>query len=80
MKTKVLKMFGAAAVFAVAAFVSVSVSTDNGVQDVTLADLANATEANAECKPFKVAHGLCLVGSQTCVFDTSAEKCDPYSM
>lgn len=80
MKRKVLKMLGVAALFAVAVFVNASVNTDKGSQDVKLADLVNATEANAECQPFRWAHGNCLPGSQVCVFDTSLEECDPYSM
>lgn len=75
-----VKLLGAAAIFAVAMFVNASVNTDKASQDVTLADLAYASDANAECKEFKVAHGHCLKSSQICTFDTSAEECDPYSM
>ena len=49
MNAKALKLLGAAALFAVALFVNASINTDRGSQDVKLADLANATEANAEC-------------------------------
>lgn len=49
MKTKALKFFGVAAIFAVAMFMNASVNTDKGSQDVDLTDLVNSTEANAEC-------------------------------
>lgn len=80
MKAKVLKMFGAAAIFAVALVVNASVNTENGSQDVNLADLANATEANAECVGGGFASGKCLVLSQVCVFAVEHNECNPYSM
>lgn len=63
MKAKVLKMFGAAAIFAVALVVNASVNTENGSQDVNLADLANATEANAECVGSSFNNGSCGISN-----------------
>lgn len=80
MKAKALKLFGAAAIFAVALVVNASVNTENGSQDVNLADLANATEANAECVSGGFASGKCLTLSQICVFAVTYNECDPYSM
>lgn len=79
MKTKV-KLFGAVAVFAIALGVNASIGMTNDSGDVALSDLVNASEANAECKPFIFAHGHCLQAAQICVFDTEEFECDPYSM
>lgn len=80
MKTKGLKFFGVAAMFAVAMFVSASVNTDKGSQDVTLADLANATEANAECAPTwdGASDGYCYELSGNCFWNPGYRKCDPW--
>ena len=80
MKTKDLKFFGVAAMFAVAMFVSASVNTDKGSQDVTLADLANATEANAECAPSTGASsdGYCYELSGNCFWNPGYRMCDPW--
>lgn len=78
MKTKGLKFFGVAAMFAVAMFVSASVNTDKGSQDVTLADLANATEANAECASSSFNNGKCGI-SNVCFWgrgDAADYDCD----
>ncbi len=80
MKAKTLKLFGVAVIFAVALVVNASVNTENGTQDVNLADLANATEANAECVGGGFAGGKCLVLSQICVFAAGENECDPYGM
>lgn len=63
MKAKALKLFGAAAIFAVALVVNASVNTENGSQDVNLADLANATEANAECVSTSFNNGSCGISN-----------------
>ncbi len=76
-----MKIFGVAAMFAVAMFVNASVGTDKDSQDVSIVDLANATEANAECQPYDgIVSGRCLVLSQYCVFDTVDQDCNPYRM
>lgn len=80
MKTKSLRFLGAAAIFAAAMFVNASVGTDKSSQDVNLTDLANATEANAECVDGGFASGKCLSLSQVCVFAVGYNQCDPYSM
>lgn len=78
MKTKGLKFFGVAAMFAVAMFVNASVNTDKDSQDVNLADLANATEANAECVSTSFNNGSCGI-SNNCFWgrgDSSNYNCD----
>lgn len=77
MKTKGLKFFGVAAMFAVAMFVNASVNTDKGSQDVTLADLANATEANAECAQSPFGNGRCSSLTGNCYWDwPDYQDCD----
>lgn len=80
MKAKALKLFGAAAIFAVALVVNASVNTENGSQDVNLADLANATEANAECAPSTGASsdGYCYELSGNCFWNPGYRMCDPW--
>ncbi len=63
MKAKTLKLFGVAVIFAVALVVNASVNTENGTQDVNLADLANATEANAECVSTSFNNGSCGISN-----------------
>lgn len=78
MRTKYLKFLGVAAFFAVALFVNASVNTDKGSQDVTLTDLANATEANAECPSSSFNNGKCGI-SNICFWgrgDASGYDCD----
>jgi hypothetical protein len=76
MKAKALKLFGVAAIFAVALVVNASVSTEKSSQDVNLADLANVTEANGECydKP-STNNGRCgMTGN--CYALSSPVNCD----
>lgn len=82
MRTKYLKFLGVAAFFAVALFVNASVNTDKSSQDVTLADLANATEANAECPPTSFKNGRCNWLGTMCHLNPFPEDqdCDFYSM
>lgn len=76
MKAKALKLFGAAAIFAVALVVNASVNTENGSQDVNLADLANATEANAECPQSPFNNGRCSTLTGNCYWNTDYSQCD----
>lgn len=82
MKRKVLKMLGVAALFAVAVFVNASVNTDQGSQDVKLADLVNATEANAECPTGSMLNGRCNWSGTRCALNPFPEDqdCDFYAM
>ena len=77
-----VKLLGAAAVFAVAMFVNASVNTDKASQDVTLADLAYASDANAECPPPTVKNGRCNWSGTRCALHPFPEDqdCDFYSM
>lgn len=74
-----MKLFSVA-VLAVAMGINASMSLNNDSEETSLSNLVNASEANAECQPFHVAHGRCLQGAQICVFDTEKIDCDPYSM
>lgn len=82
MKTKALKFFGVAAMFAVALFVNASVNTDRDLQDVKLIDLANVTEANAECPTGSIQNGRCNWSGTRCVLNPFPEDqdCDFYAM
>lgn len=75
MKKNVLKLFGAAALFAVAMLVNASIN--DGSQDVNLADLAQASDANAECynKPY-TNNGNCSTLSGNCYAQKSPQDCD----
>lgn len=79
MKTKV-KFLSVIAIFAVAMGVNASLKMNNTTESLSLSEMVEVSEANAECKPFNFAHGRCLQLSQICVFDTQREDCDPYSM
>ncbi len=61
-------------------FFNLSLNGKSSSNNVELSTLTKINEANAECVPWEQgdAHGNCLVLSQICVFDTSAEECDPY--
>lgn len=80
MRTKTLKFFGVAAMFAVALFVNASVNTDGSSQDVKLADLASVTEANAECPPSESysSDGYCYELSGNCFWNPGYRMCDPW--
>jgi len=77
-----VKLLGAAAIFAVAMFVNASVNTDKASQDVTLADLAYASDANAECPKGTVKNGRCNATGTRCVLNPFPEDqdCDFYAM
>lgn len=80
MKVKTLKLMGTAAFFAVAMFVNASLSTGDRAQDVSLLDLAGASEANAECvSGGSLDFGRCLGLSQVCVFSVDSSGCNPYA-
>lgn len=61
-------------------FFNLSLNGKSSSNNVDLSTLTKINEANAECWPWEQgdAHGNCLDLSQICVFDTSAEECDPY--
>lgn len=72
-----VKLLGAAAVFAVAMFVNASVNTDKASQDVTLADLAYASDANAECPQSPFNNGRCSTLTGNCYWDwPDSHGCD----
>lgn len=79
MKANFLKLFGATVFFAVALCVSASVNVGES-SDVTLADLANTTEANAECKPASSwsSDGYCYELSGNCYWNPGYRMCDPW--
>ncbi len=77
-----IKLFGAAALLGAAMLVNANMGTSEESQNVSLTELVNATEANAECHPSKdySASGKCLKLSQICVFAVGYRECDPYEM
>lgn len=81
MKLKI-KLIGAAALLGAAMLVNANMGTNEGIQDVSLTNLVNATEANAECHPHEdySASGKCLKLSQICVHAVGYKECDPNKM
>lgn len=68
MKKNIFKAAGLAlALFALAVNVSKAVNGES--QDVNLFDLANATEANAECPPTSIGNGRCSSLTGNCYWD-----------
>lgn len=59
-------------------FFNVSLNGKSSSSNVDLAALTKISEANAECMPYQVASGHCLVGAQICVFAVEYTECDPY--
>ncbi|MCD7933436.1 MAG: hypothetical protein LUH15_19930 [Tannerellaceae bacterium] len=77
MKTNVLKAIGVAAIFAVALCVNASINSGNDAQNVSLTELATATEANAECYDKTwTNNGRCSELSGNCYALSSPVNCD----
>lgn len=79
MKLK-FKLIGAAALLGAAMLVNANMGTNEGIQDVSLTNLVNATEANAECLPGNVKNGRCNAMGTWCYLTPFEEDqdCDFY--
>lgn len=75
MKTKV-KIFSVLAIFAVAMGVNASLKSSNSSKDVSLSNLVNASNANAECVSTSFNNGRCGISNNCFWGSGSVYDCD----